>query len=265
MRGGWTIPDDPYPALSEVNHEPAEPAFRRLAIVASTLSRILGRREWSRQEKIPQDGGVVVVSNHTSNFDPIVVGLFLIFSGRWPRYLGKIQLFRSPFIGWLARACGQIPVERGTDRAAQALQAAQSALDEGKCVAVYPEGTLTKDPEGWPMTGRTGTARLALETGVPVIPIGQWGAQAFMPEGVRFPIHFGLRHRFTVTAGDPVPLDDLRALPVTHETVAEATNRIMNAITDLVSEVRQLPAPETRWDDKLKTHVPIRRSLQAPG
>ena len=75
------------------------------------------------------------------------------------------------------RHAGQIPVYRETGRAADAYRAAVAAVRGGEGVAVYPEGTLTRDPDLWPMVGKTGVARLALDDAGPVIPVAQWGAQ----------------------------------------------------------------------------------------
>ncbi len=254
------LPDRPLPELATVNQEPAEPTYRRLAWLVGNVSRLLGRREWHGQEKVPQTGGVLVVANHTSYYDPLAIGEYLIWSGRWPRYLGKVAIFRTPGLGWLARACGQIPVDRFTEKAVDALLAAEAALDEGKCVAMYPEGTLTHDPDGWPMTAKSGAARLALETGVPVVPVACWGAHDFMPPHRKgFPFVFSRRHRFQVACGDPVSLDDLRVQPVTAEVLAEASTRIMDAITDLVAGLRGVPAPSERWDRKVAARTPVRR------
>ncbi|MBU4434754.1 MAG: 1-acyl-sn-glycerol-3-phosphate acyltransferase, partial [Alphaproteobacteria bacterium] len=189
-------------------------------------------------------GGVLVVANHTSYFDPLAVGMYLIWgAGRWPRYLGKVQLFHAPVLGWLARSCGQIPVERHSAKAKDALAAAEAALAAGKCVAIYPEGTLTGDPTLWPMKGKTGSARLALETDVPVIPVGQWGAHFFFPdEKPGFPLVLSRHHVFRVSAGDPVDLSDLRGQPVTKELLDEATRRIIDAITAQVAVLRGEPS-----------------------
>lgn len=247
------------PALELVNHEPAEPAYRRLACLVSRLMPLVGRREWSGQERVPAEGGLLVVANHTSHFDPLVIGQFLIWSGRWPRFLGKVQIFRTPGLGWLARACGQISVERHTERAADALRAAESALAEGKCVAIYPEGTLTQDPEGWPMTAKSGAARLALATGVPVLPVAQWGSQFFMPARRRgFPFVLGRRHRFQVACGEPVPLDDLRGTPVTKDVLTEASTRIIDSLTALVEQLRGETSGPERWDPRAGRRLPVR-------
>ena len=95
-------------------------------------------------------------------------------------------------------------------------------MRDGECVVIYPEGTLTRDPELWPMAGKSGAARIALATGCPVIPVGQWGAQEILPPYAKTPDLFPRKH-LTLKAGDPVPLDDLLAQPTTPEVVDQAT------------------------------------------
>ena len=121
------------------------------------------------------------------------------------------------------------------------------AVDQGRAVVIYPEGTITRDPDLWPMAGKTGAARIALRTGCPVVPIGQWGAQELM-YGLR--IHFPKllpRKTLRLLVGDPVDLDDLRDEPLSAATLAAATDRIMDAITALVAELRQQPPPPERF------------------
>ena len=100
------------------------------------------------------------------------------------------------------------------------------------------------------MKGKTGAARIALRTGCPVVPIGQWGAQGLMyGPRIDLPKLFP-RKTLRLMAGDPVPLDDLRAAPITAATLDEATDRIMDAITALVAELRQQPPPAERYDPR---------------
>ena len=113
----------------------------------------------------------------------------------------------------------------------------------GKCVVVYPEGTITRDPDLWPMVGKSGAARIALETGAPVIPIGQWGAQKLLAPYAKKPDLFP-RKLITMKVGDPVDLSDLAGKERDPAAVNEATERIMAALTDLVEEVRGETAPE---------------------
>lgn len=242
--------------LATVNRAPAEPAFRILATVVAPILRLFTRQDWRGGDKVPRTGPVIVVSNHISNFDPIVLAHFLIWQGRWPRALAKSDLWSIPVIGWLARTLGQIPVERRTIRAGESLNAAADALDRGECVVIYPEGTITADPDQWPMTGRPGTARLALQTGAPVIPIGQWGAHQVMPgKRVSFP-RLLPRHTMHVLAGDPVELDDLREASESPSAAAEASLRIMDAVTALVGELRGLTPPAERYDLRAGRRLP---------
>ena len=97
------------------------------------------------------------------------------------RYLAKDALFHTPVLKYIVKDAGQIPVDAADEGAPSAFDAAVEAVRAGECIGVYPEGTITKDPDGWPMRGKTGAARIALATGCPVIPIGQWGAQEILP------------------------------------------------------------------------------------
>lgn len=240
----------PLPALRRANTEPSGRALPRLIWGLNTVVSRLTDRAWSGQEKIPRSGGVVVVVNHISNFDPIVVGQFLAFSGRWPHFLGKASIFRVPVVGAIVRAAEQIPVERESRAAAGALAAAVAAVEQGQVVIIYPEGTITLDPELWPMAGRSGAARVALQTGCPVVPMGQWGAQQVMAGKRPSWPRFRPRPTLALKAGDPIPLDDLRAGPITAAALREATDRIMMAITALVAELRGEPAPPVRLDPR---------------
>lgn len=147
-----------------------------VSIVKPTLV-LTTKRDWIDGEKVPATGGCIVVVNHVSHLDPMTLGHFLYEHGRLVRYLAKDALFRTPVLKHIVRDAGQIPVARQTDRAVSAYDAAVEAVRRGECVGVYPEGTITRDPDGWPMRGKTGAARIALATGAPVVPIGQWGAQ----------------------------------------------------------------------------------------
>jgi 1-acyl-sn-glycerol-3-phosphate acyltransferase len=230
--------------LSELNTEPVEPALSRTVWLLNALIRPLTKRDWQDQHKIPKTGGVIFVVNHISNADPLAVAQFVAFSGRWPRFLAKSSLFEVPLLGWLLQACGQIPVQRRSPTAADAVAAAVSAVQGGRAVIVYPEGTITRDPDLWPMAGRTGAARICLQTGCPVIPIGQWGAQEIMyGTKIGFPKLLP-RKTLRLKTGDPVELDDLRGKPVTSAVLTEATDRIMDEITALVADLRGGNPPE---------------------
>jgi 1-acyl-sn-glycerol-3-phosphate acyltransferase len=219
-----------------------------VAIVKPTLLAFT-KRDWVDGEKVPATGGCVVAVNHISHLDPMTLGFFLYENGRLVRYLTKDALFRTPVVKRIVTDAGQIPVRRLTEGAASAFAAAVEAVQQGECIGVYPEGTITKDPDGWPMRGKTGAARIALTTGCPVIPIGQWGAQDILPAYTLRP-HVFPRRTAHYKAGDPVDLSDLMGRPITNAVLHEATDRIMGAITELVEELRGEKAPAVRFDPR---------------
>ena len=207
------------------------------------ITNSLTRTDWRRIDRLETataegSRGAVLVVNHISNVDPVLVGAFLAENGIWPRFLAKDSLFGVPVLGRLLRGIGQIPVLRQTAEARDALDHAMATLERGDSVVIYPEGTITKDPEGWPMRGKTGAARLALRTGAVVIPIGQWGAQQILYGKRRGCPRILPPKRISILVGDPVDLDDLRSSP-TAQNAHVGTERIMAAITGLVEELRQ--------------------------
>jgi 1-acyl-sn-glycerol-3-phosphate acyltransferase len=216
----------------------------------------LTKRDWQGMENLAADvlpdgtqRGIVVCPNHISWFDPLESAHFLYDNGRPPRYLGKESVFRVPIAGRIIKGAGQIPVYRETVDAATSVRDAIAAVERGECVVIYPEGTITRDEALWPMTGKTGAARVALATGAPVIPLAQWGAQdvigPYRSEFRIFP-----RKTMHVRAGAPVDLDDLRGKPLDSVVLQEATRRIIDAITALLEQIRGEKAPEERYDWK---------------
>lgn len=246
--------------MGKVIDEPVEPVLRWAVSVVAAVLRLFTHTDWRQREKVPRSGGVVFAINHISNFDPPAYGHFLTWAGRWPRFLAKDEIFRVPGLGWVARNAGQIEVRRGGTDAARAVDAAIIAVRAGKSVSIYPEGTITADPLTWPMTGRTGAARVALGADCPVIPIGQWGAHEVMPgKKLTWP-RLLPRKTMRMIAGDPIDLDDLRGRPVDEVVLAEATERILDAITDLVAELRQETPPPGRWDMRQGRRVRTKRA-----
>ena len=215
---------------------------------------------WRGREHVPRTGGAIVVVNHVSYVDPLVFARFVWDSGRIPRFLAKDSLFRIFFVGRVLRGAGQIPVSRGTADAQTSLKHAVAALARGEVVCIYPEGTVTKDPDYWPMIGRTGVARLALATDVPVIPVAQWGPQEAVDVDVRrfklFP-----RHEVTCQAGPPVDLSAYRGRPMTSEVLREVTDEIMLRVRDTLAELRGEEAPKEFW----KRPAPERKEVGRGG
>ena len=216
------------------------------------------KRDWhgaeNLQAELLPDGAqapIVVCPNHISWFDPLEAAHYLYDNGRPPRFLGKESVFRVPVAGRIITGAGQIPVYRETSDAASSVRAAVAAVEQGECVVVYPEGTITRDPDLWPMTGKTGAARIALMTGAPVIPLAQWGAQDVIgPYRKEFRVL--PRKTMHVVAGPPVDLDDLRDRAMDAATLREATERIVAAITGLLEGIRGETAPAERFD--LRAH-----------
>ena len=230
-------------------HSPARSnrAYRNVARILRPILLVVTKRDWHGAENLPTDRGFIVASNHMTNVDPITFAHYLWDNGFAPKILAKSSLFKVPVVGGVLRGTGQIPVYRNSAAAADSLSAAVAAIAEGECVAVFPEGTLTREPDLWPMAGKTGVARLALTTRAPVIPLAQWGAQDLLGRYKKLlkPIP---PKKVTVVTGPPVDLDDLYGRPLDNATLREATDRVMDAITALLEGVRGEKAPTVRYD-----------------
>lgn len=217
-------------------------AYRVVEIIVRPLLKVLVKRNWRGQENLQTPSGAIVAVNHTSWADPLMVAHFVNDSGRPARFLAKYEVFKVPVLGAILKSAGQIPVRRGSTDAVKSLKAAIEAVNSGECVVIYPEGTLTRDPNLWPMSAKTGIARVALITGAPVIPVAQWGAHEILAPYSGKP-HLFPRKTMNVWAGPEVNLDDLRNQPMTNSLLREATDRIMFAVTNLLAEQRDEPAP----------------------
>ena len=209
--------------------------------------KLVARYDYREGSKIPKTGPVIVASNHLSYMDALAFAFFLFANGRAPRFLGKVQVFRVPIIGKILLAAGQIPVERESKEARVALTYALQLLEMGHQVAVYPEGTLTRDEDCWPMVAKTGVARLAVISKAPVYPAAQWGTQDVLaPYSKKFKIF--PRTTVTYRVGEPVDLSPWYGKEEDPAAMAEATAAIMKAITDLLEEIRGQKRPATIFD-----------------
>ena len=225
--------------------------WRRLAVVLVVpVMNVWTRHTWSGQENLPAEGGVILVPNHVSHFDPLVVAHFVYYAGRWPQFLGKASLWKVPVMGPFLRKVRQIPVERGSVEAVKSLDVLIDAIDQGGAVIIYPEGTTTREPDLWPMRGKTGAARLALVTGAPVIPIANWGAErVFDPRTNK--LKFRPRMPVSVTAGKPVDLSRWTGETPSRAVLDEMTDAIMLDVRTLLTHLREgdpppLYDPQTR-------------------
>ncbi|MEU4242090.1 lysophospholipid acyltransferase family protein [Actinoplanes sp. NPDC026619] len=217
--------------------------WRRFAAgLCIPVLKVWTKRAWTGMENIPRTGGVIIVPNHVSHFDPLVVGYYIFGAGRWPRFLGKASLWRVPVMGPFLRKVQQIPVERGSVEAVKSLDVLIDALHQGGVVVIYPEGTTTKDPNLWPMRGKTGAARLALVTGAPVVPVANWGAERiFDPRTNRLSLR--PRTPVTVTAGKPIDLSAWMGAAPSRSILDQMTEHIMLEIQHLVAGLRDEPEP----------------------
>ncbi len=188
-------------------------------------------------EHIPTDGPVILASSHSSYLDPLALGYFATKRGRRTRFLTKDELFDKRVLGGVLRRCGMISVSRGTSAAAGSLVEAEQSLHAGRCVAVFPEGTISLDLD--PMVGKTGTARLAAATGAPVVPIGLWGLHRILFKGRKPRWRSGIAE--VVRIGEPISI-------AATDDMLDATDRIMTAICAQVGAARaaypQVPKPE---------------------
>lgn len=221
--------------------------FWLLAALVLPIMNLAVRFRMHHAERMPQTGAFVLAPNHYSEIDPVVMGVVSWKLGRAPRFLTKASLFKNPVLRWVLRTSGQIPVERAGSKSHAALRAAEELVEKGRMVVVYPEGSLTRDPDLWPMRGKTGAVRIALEQDIPIVPAAHWGTQALMP---RYGKKLSLFPRKTihVAIGEPLDLSAYRGRPLDQATLLKATGELMNAIAELLAELRGEPAPAERWD-----------------
>jgi 1-acyl-sn-glycerol-3-phosphate acyltransferase len=194
-------------------------------------------------ENIPRTGGVIIVATHVTVLDPLTLA-HALYDGarRLPRFLAKVELFNTPLVGAALRKGGQIPVYRRTRDAVNSLRDAESALAAGELVIIYPEGTCTRDPDLWPMASKTGVARLALASDVPVIPVAHWGAHRILAYKSKRPSLFP-RKPVLAIAGRPFDMSPYRGKDPTNETLREITDRLMTEVKTLLGELRQETPP----------------------
>ncbi len=233
--------------MSDRENQDYSPAVRRATMVAfpAPIKSIM-KRDWHGHEHIPRSGGVIVAANHLSYADWAAMALFIHEAGRYPAFLIKSSAFNVKVIGPFLHAAGQFPVNRGTVDAALVLGEAERGLAQGECLIFYPEGTATRDPDLWPMVPKTGVARLALATGVPVIPVAQWGTQDILPYGTK-KLSVIPRHTVKMLAGPPVNLSEYDGEPLNRDVLRAATTTIMADITGLLARLRDEAPPQSPY------------------
>jgi 1-acyl-sn-glycerol-3-phosphate acyltransferase len=188
---------------------------------------ILFRPKVKGLRNVPATGPLIIASNHLSFSDSIFMPLVV---PRKVTFLAKSEYFTSPGPKGLLKkltfiALGQVPVDRsGGRRSEAAIITGLQVLSEGKCLGIYPEGT--RSPDGRLYKGRTGIARLAIESGAPIIPVAMFNTEKIQPTGQVIPNI----QRVGMTFGEPMYFDgdstDLAYLRV-------VTDQIMNRIQEL--------------------------------
>ena len=203
-------------------------------IALGPLLRIIFRPQASGLENVPKSGPAILASNHLSYADWLFMPLSL---PRRVSFVAKAEYFTSPGVkGWFQKlffsGAGQIPIDRsGADAAEGALLSAKSVLDKGDLFGIYPEGTRSHD--GRLYRGKTGVARLALETGVPVVPCAVVGTDVVAPPGKTF----GSFTRPIVRYGEPLDFSRYEGM--------ENDRFILRSITDeIMYEIMRLSGQE---------------------
>src|SRR3569833_3492654 len=212
------------------------------------VASLLFRLRYRHGDRIPPTGPVLVVANHVSVLDPIACARLVFDSGRIPHFLAKASLFKGA-VGWVLRHAGQIPVARFTAEARGSVSAAQQDLADGNVIVIYPEGSVTGDPDWWPMESRTGVARLALTTEAVVVPVAQWGPQRLHNCHTK-KWHLRLRSPADYLVGEPVDLSALRAEVTAGHTLSPdqqhtTTDLIMSRVREQLGELRGETPPAT--------------------
>jgi 1-acyl-sn-glycerol-3-phosphate acyltransferase len=228
------------PKIADGSYSEAWRNFTRIVLPPSI--RALMALRWGGQENVPPKEGMILAANHLSYSDILALSLFVHRCGRYPVFLAKASLFDVPVLGWLMLRLGQLPVYRGQTDAALVLQDAERISHAGACVIFYPEATVTRDPDLWPMVAKTGVARLALAANIPVIPVAHWGAQRLLPYGKLLPRVFP-RKTVRVLAGPPVDLSEFAGQGLGSRVLRAATDKIMADVAGLLGQLRDEVPP----------------------
>jgi 1-acyl-sn-glycerol-3-phosphate acyltransferase len=196
-------------------------------------------------------GGLIVVANHTSMADGVFLALAGRQLGRPLRLLGTAGIIEAPLVGRILRALGYIAVHRKGPNPAEALAPAADALRAGEAIALYPEGRITRNAKMWPERAKTGAVRLALDVGVPIVPLASVGAHRVV--GKRGRLRGLLRAVFRrpevqMRLGEPFwPRTFLGLSPgsaPSNDQVRAATDEMMRRLVAMVADLRGEPAPD---------------------
>lgn len=228
--------------MAKVRWEAPEPLYRAVIGLVLVVFRLL---RWDVRvfgaQHVPPTGPFVMASNHVGYLDFVFVGFGARQRGRLVRFMAKQSIFDHPVMGPLMRGMKHIPVDRYSTNARNALDEGLTRLQRGEVVGMFPEATIS--PSFVPRPGKLGAARMAMQAGVPLVPVAVWGSQRILTKwrprniqrGVAIDIHIGPAVAYA-------PDDDPTAV----------THRLMSAITGLVDRAAehypQRPAgDDDRW------------------
>ena len=235
------------PLKDQGSARPTPALMRAVSWPVISLTRLVQDLRVSGQHNIPAEGPVLFVANHTSHLDPLVVAVALYESGIPPVFVAKKEVFVGP-LGPILRGLGQIRVDRSSPEGV--VEEILARLDNGQCVVLYPEGTFTADPAGWPMRGKTGVARIAeARPDVPIIPVAHWGNERLIHQWTGRVNWSRILKRSETVLVHFGPAVELRG-----ETLADRANSVMTLIAHDVARLRRKlgrdmgPAPEARFD-----------------
>ena len=239
--------------------------IRLCELVMFPLTQLLGRPKFEGLEHLAIPGPVLAVGNHISQLDPVYTAVYLRKSGRIPHIMAKASLFRIPVLGRIFAGTGMIPVERGGGKGQIGLDAAIAALAAGQMVFIYPDGTVTRDPDQWPMRPRPGVAALALSGDMPVVPVVHWGTERVFVPYTKKGFHPLPRTDIRVVAGPPIDLSEYRGRPVDSRLVRDVSIVIQTAVRDLLGQVRGETPPVEFYDQKKAERLQARATADAAG
>jgi len=223
------------------------PTFSICAAILIPVLNAITKRTWQGSENIPQSGPAIAISNHLSYADVLFFAQFLFKNGRAPRFIGKRSVFNVPVIGRILLAAGQIPVDRESTHAGKALDHAVAALRAGHLIGIYPEGTLTRDENLWPMVAKTGAARLSIITELPIIPVAAWGNADVLPPYNKIP-RIWRRSKIILRAGAPIDMSPWYGKQDDPVALAQATAHIMGELTTMLEVIRGEKRPAHIFD-----------------
>lgn len=198
-------------------------------------------------ENVPKEGGAILAGNHQSFLDNVILPLMI--PDRKVVFLGKAEYFEKWHMRWFFKGASMIPIRRGGGSASEAaLDTAVTALREGKLIGIFPEGT--RSPDGRLYRGKSGVARMALEAGVPVVPVGITGTFEAMPYNRKVP----RPHPVVVRFGAPLSFDRYREMP--------GDRFLYRAVTDeIVYEIMMLSGQEYSDEDAAR----VKKSIEKGG